>query len=231
MVYVTVPAAEVRPTGDSEWVVMFRVKDGELASRKLTAGINFVSERLQKVNQTLMVTPAEVDAEGFRRVTHPMAMMFLNPVIGVKDDWLMIGQSPAPINKCLAVAAGKAPSIRENERFKVEGLVPEGPVLSASFKDTSKFGDELGRMITLIGMFGGVLAVASTPDQGQSQPAKQIVQELLRIVIKLRPVVQEIDFYSSESSITTYDGKLAIRTEKVITFKPSANESPTVRAR
>jgi hypothetical protein len=215
---------------DSDWALMFRVKDSELAARKLSAGIDFVNDRLQKANQTLMIMPADVDAEGFRRVTHPMAMMLLNPVIGVKNDWLMIGNSPAPINKCLAVAAGKAPSIRENERFKAEGLIPTGPVVSASFKDTAKFGDELGQAVAKIGMLGGMV-VASSPDQEQLNPFKQVMYKLMGIIAKLGPVVQKIDFYSSESSVTTYDGGSIVRTEKVVTYKPApANDAKTARA-
>jgi len=33
-------------------------------------------------------------------------------------------------------------------------------------------------------------------------------------------VFQKIDFLSSESSLTTYDGKLTVREEMVMTYKP-----------
>ncbi|MEK7785952.1 MAG: hypothetical protein AAB658_11110, partial [Chloroflexota bacterium] len=112
-----------------------------------------------------------------------------------------------------------------------EGLVPSGPVQSASFKDTSKFGQELGAAVGMAGMFGG-MAVAGMPEKGDDErQAKRIVQSLLGMVMKLGPVLQKIDFYSSESSIATYDGKLTIRTESVVTYKkPKDSDAKTAGA-
>jgi len=185
---------------------------------------------IQKKGQMLMVTPAKVSAEGFREITHPMFAMFMRPVIGVNGDWLTIGSSAAAVNKCLDVASGKAPSIRENKRFREEGLVPAGPVAGASFKDTSKFGQELAGAIGMVGMFGG-MASAGIPDDPDSRQLKQTIQSALGILMKLGPILQKIDFYSSESSLTTYDGPLTVRTESVVTYKEhSADEPRTAKA-
>jgi hypothetical protein len=223
MISVTLPPAVVTPMSGADWVVMFRVKDTEIASQKINTAIDFVSGKLQAQGQMLMISPASVSAEGFRQVTHPMAMMFLRPVIGVKDDWLVIGSSADPVNKCLAVDAGKAPSIVTSERFKKEGLIPEGPVLSASFKDTSRFGEELGQAAAMAGMIGGMVT-AMIPDEPEARKVKQVVQKAMGIIMKLGPVLQKMDFYSSESAVTTYDGELTVRTEKVITYKPAASD-------
>src|SRR3990172_2749928 len=112
----------------------------------------------------LMISAAKVSSEGFREVTHPMLAMFLRPVIGVYGDWLMIGSSSAALTKCLDVAAGKAPSIKENKRFQAEGLVPTGPVLGASFKDTSNFGQELAGVAGMAGFVGGMVT-AGIPEK------------------------------------------------------------------
>jgi len=45
--------------------------------------------------------------------------------------------------------------------------------------------------------------------------------------MKLGPVLQKIDFYSSESSMGTYDGPLTMRSESVVTYKPSKNDGAT----
>ncbi|MDO8632837.1 MAG: hypothetical protein Q7R41_20330, partial [Phycisphaerales bacterium] len=219
MISVEMPPAVVTPMGGSDSVLMIRVKDSALAKTKFDAFVNFVKSKLQAEGQTLLITPAKVNAEGFQEITHPAVAMFLKPVIGVHGDWLMVGTSSAALNKCLDVDAGKAPSIATNARFSEEGLVPSGPVQSASFKDTSKFGQELGAAVGMAGMFGG-MAVAGMPEKGDDErQAKRIVQSLLGMVMKLGPVLQKIDFYSSESSIATYDGKLTIRTESVVTYK------------
>ena len=225
MIHVELPAAVVTPMGGADSVLMIRVKNAELASQKVNGAIDFISGTMQKKGQMLMVTPAKVNAEGFREITHPMFAMFARPVVGVSGDWLMIGKSASAVNKCLDVASGKAPSIRENKRFREEGLVPTGAVAGASFKDTSKFGQELAAGIGMIGLVGGI-ATAAIPEEPETHQVKQIVQSALTIVLKLGPILQKIDFYSSESSMTTYDGPLTVRQESVVTYKEHSTDEP-----
>ncbi|MFH1108634.1 MAG: hypothetical protein V1790_05485 [Planctomycetota bacterium] len=225
MIQVELPAAVVTPMGGADSVLMIRVKNAELASQKVNGAIDFISGTMQKKGQMLMVTPAKVNAEGFREITHPIFAMIARPVVGVYGDWLIVGKSASAVNKCLDVASGKAPSIRENKRFREEGLVPTGAVAGASFKDTSKFGQELAAGIGMIGMFGG-MATAMIPDEPETHKVKQIVQSALTIVLKLGPILQKIDFYSSESSMTTYDGPLTVRQESVVTYKEHSTDEP-----
>ncbi len=228
MISVTLPPEVVTPMSGSDWVYMFRVKDGELANRKMNAAIDFVNNTLQGHGQSLMIGPASVNGGGFRQITHPMMMMFFRPVVGVKGDWLMIGSSADPINKCLAVAQGKAPSILSSKRFQREGLAPKGPVLSCSFKDTSNMGQELGTLAGMVGVFGGMATTPIPDDKPEGRRLKQLIQKLMGVATKLGPILQKIDFYSSEASTCTYDGELTIRTEKVVTYKaPDATEPNT----
>ena len=151
--------------------------------------------------------------------------MFVRPVVGVKDDWLFLGTSVAAINKCLDVAAGKAPSIVQNKRFQEEGLPAKGPVLSVSFKDLTNIGQEMAGVVGIIGMMGGLMT-AQIPDVPDDQPGahetkrvKRVVQKIMGIIMKLGPVLQKIDFFSSSASVCTVDGNI-IRTEYVTTYKP-----------
>lgn len=231
LITVQMPAAVVTPMGGADRVWMIRVKDPKLASEKVNAAIDFISGKLQRHGQTLMVSPAQVQAEGFRQVTHPLAMMFLRPVIGVKDEWLMIGTSAGAINNCLDVAAGKAPSIRRNERFQAEGLIPDGSARAVSFTDTSTLGQELGAFVGMVGMFGGMVSAAIPSDQPDNAKVGQMVQKTMGIVMKLGPVMQKLDFFSSKSSVSTYDGALDFRTKSVVTYRaPSPDESKTASA-
>ena len=226
MISIDLPAAVVTPMGGADWVWMVRVKNSELAATKVNAAIDALSSQMKGKGQMLMVSPAKVNAEGFREITHPMFAMFMRPVVGVNGDWLTIGSSAAAVNKCLAVASGTAPSIRENKRFMAEGLVPTGPVAGASFRDTSNFGQELAGAVGMIGMVGG-MASAAIPDEPEARHVKQIIQSGLGIVMKLGPILQKIDFYSSESSMITHEGPLTVRTESVVTYKDrSANDAP-----
>lgn len=226
MISIDLPAAVVTPMGGADWVWMIRVKNSELAATKVNGAIDALSGQLKGKGQMLMISPAKVNAEGFREITHPMFAMFMRPVVGVNGEWLTIGSSAAAVNKCLAVASDKAPSIRENKRFSAEGLVPTGPVAGASFRDTSNFGQELASAIGMIGMAGG-MATAMIPEEPETRQVKQMIQSALGIVMKLGPILQKIDFYSSESSMSTYDGSLTVRTESVVTYKDrSANDVP-----
>jgi len=223
VVSMEMPAAIASPMGGADWVLMIRVKDGEVASTKVNGFLDMIAARLKAEGQMLMLSPAKVNATGFREITHPYMAMFLKPVLGVSGNWLMLGSNAGAINKCLDVAAGKGPSIVENRRFKEEGLIPKGPVSSVSFRDTSHFGQELAAGAGMIGMLGGI-AIAGFPEHdADSKQGKQILQSALATVMKLGPVLQKIDFYSSEASMTTYDGKLTLRTEKVVTYKASSN--------
>jgi len=206
--------------GGKDWVTMFRVKDTELAAQKLDAGIEFAAAAVQGTGQMLMISPAPVKGEGFKEITHPVMLAFARPVIGVQRGWLMVGSSAAAINKCLDVASRDAPSILQNERFRKEGLIPRGPVLAASFKDTTRLGNELSSLSTLMGMMGMGIAMNVAAEDPEARDVIKFAQRAAGILGKLPPALQQIDFYRSQASIQVYDGKDTIRTEYVITYRP-----------
>ena len=217
MMTVTLPTGVTTPIGGTDRVIIIRVKDTPLASQKINSAISFLRAKLQAKGQCLMVSPAAVQADGFRSVTHPALAMYLRPVIGVKDGWLFIGTSVDAINKCLAVAAGEKPSIMANERFQKEGLIPDGPVWRASFTDLSTLGSRLGGIAATAGMASGI-ALAAIPDEPGTHAPKRFFKTLVPIAMKLGPILQTIDFYSSQSTVTTFDGS-ALRSNEVVTYK------------
>ncbi|MBI4718298.1 MAG: hypothetical protein HY763_10870 [Planctomycetes bacterium] len=227
MISVSLPATVITPARREDSVLMIRVKDSALATAKLSAAITFVEGIFKGQQPGLVVQPAAVKAEGFREITHPLAAMWVRPVIGVAGEWLIVGTSADAINKCLAVAAKEAPSIRENDRFRKEGLVPDGPVVSASFTDTSRFGEELAEGVAMIGMIGGMIPMFAAGNLGEGEEAAQakkvigVIQKATTIISKLGPVLQKIDYYSSEASMATFDGTV-LRDTSVVTYKDPA---------
>ena len=219
MASIEMPPAVVTPMGGGDGIFMVRVKNTELAQAKLNAFVDMIKSRMQAEGQALMISPAKIDAEGFREITHPSLAMFMKPIIGVHGDWMMIGTSSTALQKCFDVSAGKAPSVMKNARFSEEGLIPKGPVRSASFADTSKTGQELASALGMVGMFGPMI-VGGMPDKtAEEKQQKQVIESVMRILVKLAPVLQKIDFYSSASSMGSYDGKLTLKTESVVTYK------------
>lgn len=219
MINVEMPAAFVSPMSGADWVSFIRVKDAEIAAAKVNRGLDSLAAQLKAQKQPLMLTEAKVNSPGFREVAHPYVAMFFKPVIGVHGEWLIMGSSAAAINKCLDVSTGKAPSIVTNARFKDEGIIPKGPVYGVSFRDTSNFGQEMAQGIGMLGMIGPLMLAGMPEDDPDAKQAKKIITSAITILMKLGPVMQKIDFYSSDSSMTTYDGKLTVRHEAVVTYK------------
>ena len=63
--------------------------------------------------------------------------------------------------------------------------------------------------------------IADAGEQGPYHP----------VLMKLGPVLQKLDFFSSEASVTVRDGPLAVRTKRVTTYKsPVGNKSQTADA-
>jgi len=220
-VMVSLPAAMATQMGGGDGVLLIRVKNAELARQKIDAGITRLQAVLAELQQAQMltITPAgEVEAEGFRAINSPMMMMAggLRPVFGFTGDWMMIGTSSSAVNKCLKTASGEAPSVLKNERFTSEGMVPRGPVSSASFKDLSNLAHEMTQMMMGFALMGAFV---------QANPDMQPVGKVLQILTKLGPVVQHLDFFSSQSSISRVEGPVW-RTDSVITYKATAGEPP-----
>ncbi len=216
---VTLPPAFKTAFGAGEWVLLARVKDAELALAKVNTGAEKLAEFLKtNMNQLVTISDApEVNAERFRVISHPMmAMVGLRGVYyGVKREWLIVGTSPTSINKCLDTGAGKLPTIASNPRFQKEGVIPSGPVVSASFTDLTNMAEELGGAFLGLGMLGALI-----PDQPDAKGAKALINTLGR----LAPAVAEIDFFSSQASATTFDGK-AWRSTTVYTYRPSPKKT------
>lgn len=191
VIAMTFPPAIQTGMGGTDLVWKLKVHDDAKALSSLNMQVDRFSEVL------MMAPAADVSAEGFRSVTHPMVAMFLKVTYGVKDGWLYLGNSSAAINKCLATAAGEAPSLAANERFKKEGLTPQGPITSASFADTSKFGSEMATALMTLPMMG--MFIPQTPE---TQP----ITAFFRLAGKLAPVAATMNFKRSTSSITRLEG-------------------------
>jgi len=245
MVRITLPAshseASTQPAPDltgqeSATVVMLGVRDPKLAARKVKAALDRLSNALAnlEVDQAdptamfktmfrlpLTSQPARnVPVKGFRKVSHPICSAFFNPVYGVWGDWLVIGTSEEAIASMIATARGKHPNIQASERFQREGLRATGPVFAVSYSDLSHVGEEIGQMLDMLRLIGGITKMSS------GEQAGRILQDLLVIIGKLGPLARKVDFLQSKASITTFDGK-AWRTRSVLSYKPPA--PPTTR--
>ncbi len=211
----TIPAAVPGPFRSEDSVLLIQVRDEKKAAEKVKAGLDKLNDLLRSVQQPLASQPAEVSgADGFRTVTHPMLAMFLQPVYGVADGYLIIGTSPQAVDACLATARGERPSVVENERVVSEGLIPKGPVYSASFADMTKLGQNIAQMLGMMGMVSAMI-----PQQPELKPVKS----LIGIAGRLAPVAMKLDFFVSQSAVCTFDGK-AWHVRQVTNYSPPKPE-------
>jgi hypothetical protein len=73
-------------------------------------------------------------------------------------------------------------------------------------------------VIGSIGMMGPMI-VGMMPDEEGLREVKPVLMRTFGILAKLSPVLQQIDFYSSEASLTTVRGS-EVWTQNVVTYKP-----------
>ncbi len=199
----------------SDWIMMLSVRDEARARQMVDRLFEIVQPMVQQ--QQGVVAGEEIEGtEGFRSVALPQLAMFgLNkPTLGINDGWLFFASSPDMVRRVLEVSRGQAKTIAASERFRKEGLMPDGNVLSVSFTDLTGLGQQLAQML---GMFG--FAQMMLPPEAAANPA---VRAALGIPPKLARVARKLDFLQSKATVKTLDGSV-VRTRSVVHYrKPPA---------
>jgi hypothetical protein len=220
-VSVSLPAAVTTPFGGGDSVFLMEIKDAEVAMKQINRGIEVLKKKMEELEQPLIIRDVEIEgAQGFQSITHPMIMAFLKPVIGVHGDRLIVGTSKEAIETCLATSKGEHPTIKENERFKAEGLKPLESMYAISYTDQSGLAEEIGGIIQGVSMG---LNMASAFMVHEEPEAGRVLQSIGSILGKLGPIVSEIDFYLSSASITKC-GEGYTLTERVTNYRPPKKE-------
>lgn len=209
VIAVTFPAAMQTGLSSDETLLKVKVRNGNAAMAS-------IKKQLDHLKDTFFITPASaIKADGFQSLTHPMmALMGLGQVVfGVDDNWLYVSTSPSAVNKCLATARGESPSFAKNERFVSEGVLPEGPVASATFSDKSNQGQKLAMTLATAPM---ILGMVMPPSAGNDN-----MRVGLAMLGKLSPVAARLNFQRSASTVCTFkDGRWL--TKSVSTYKEYA---------
>lgn len=190
-------------------VMMLGVKDEDLARKQLDTALAHVMKimpELAKKNPAMAMmgirsTPTNRDSlPGFHNIY--FGMMPQPVVCGVIDQHLVFASSADAVELCLATAQGKHPSVRDNETVMAEMIHTKRPAQMVSFTDQRNTGNELAQVLGMVGVFGGMAGMA-IPDPD----AQKVLTSVLKIVAKLGPVAQKIDFFKSTSYAVTFDGQ------------------------
>ena len=192
-----------------DWVFMLKVSDEAKCKAQLDKLVA-MAEPMLSGNQG-SIAPAEIPGtEGFRTVNHQMLMMMggVAPTFGVKSGWMMVGSNAKYIEKTLATIGG-GENVSKNSRYEKEGLQPSGDVLSISFSDQTKLGEQLAAALGMLPMLK-----MSMPDI-QKNP---VADGLIDIAARFGRVLRKLDFLNSSSSITTMDGN-TVRVKTLTTYR------------
>lgn len=184
-----------------EWAYILKVKDEEKANTALNKAFEMLSASMAE--QGGGVEDARLDeAEGFRVIILPpfVAMMIGQPVVGVRDKQLFIGNSRAVVAMALQTGTGDMPNFSDSERFKAEGLPLGDRVTKFNFKDLTRLGEELSQVFGMVGMLQMFMPPEVTKDP--------MMLTLLSAANKVGRVVRELNFYQSSCSVTTFDGRV-----------------------
>ena len=205
-------------------VFMLPVRDPEKAQKVLDWATEAINGALAtQGTQGAGVEDARIEgAEGFKQVILPPLFAMVpglgQPIYGIQRDHLFLANGPKVLSAALKTAAGTEESFEKNERFREEGLPLAPNMTGFSFQDLSNFGEELGQMLSMVGVVRMMV-----PDLGKNPAANTA----LTIVTKLGSVVKKLDFYRSKCAITTMDGN--VQHTKTVTHyqEPPKPKTPT----
>lgn len=201
-----------------EFAFLIGVRDEDKANQMVGAVMNMVA---QNGGEQVAVEDAVIEGtEGFRSIKSPLLGMvgMRAPTVGIKDGFLWFGSSPEIVDRALAVASGKEENFSKNERFQKEGLPLGENMVDISFKNMTKWGQQIGQALNMVGMLPMFV-----PEIAKNPPA----QAVLGILSKVGRVARKVDFLLSSAAATTFDGQV-LKTRGVINYRePPKPKKPT----
>jgi hypothetical protein len=197
-VSVVFPTAMMQP---GEQAMLLGLRDTDKALDAIEKGVKQIDNLLAMQGMAPLkrkAAPGELGKQGFVLITHPQfEAMGASLVMGVDQDFLLVGTAKA-LEKVSQTMNGKAPTILDNQRFKDEGVLPQGPATSVSFADVSEEAANVAMALNMTGM----LAMMIPPND----PDAEVGRQLLAMLQRLAPVAQKFDFFKTTASATTFDG-------------------------
>jgi hypothetical protein len=202
----------------SDWLLMFPVRDDAKAQKTLDDLLARANELGQQHQQFMFDEPRDPELAGFKVFVQPLlAMLIGQPVIGVKAGHLFVGSSEKIVQTALKTGTGEQDNFTKSERFAAEGLPLGENVTAFSFEDQTKYGEELGQMLSMV---GGLLPLL--PAEVQKDPT---VTTILSVVTKIGRVAKQLNFYRSTCEVETFDGQVNV-TKSVTHYQEPPKKAP-----
>jgi hypothetical protein len=199
-VSVSLPSSNPAMLGGQDSFLALRCRKPERVKELLHRLVDAIKETpVGKTQQVALVESDEL--EGFEELSVlSLAPFQVQPTIGFRDGWMMIGSNPQAIQRVLAARAGEGATITESEAFQRFQLEVEGSVAAISYTDLAATTRQISSLITQAGMAAPfIVAMAgANADPEEMKP----IQELLSLLPSVARIVGKFDFLEASLSVT-----------------------------
>jgi hypothetical protein len=222
-VSVSFPPAEASPLGGQDSVLALRCHKPDRIRELLHQLVDRLREIPFVEKQDLQLIESE-DLEGFDTLSAAMLKLFqVAPVIGFRDGWMVVGSSPAAVEKVFATRAGEGETIVDTEAFQELDLEVEGPVHAIAYTDLAESTRQTARAIAQIGLIAPVI-IGMAGQEADSEELKP-VREVLGLLPSVAKIVSKFDFFEARLSVTQEGDEPATYMRRSVTvIRPLAEE-------
>lgn len=223
-VSVTFPKAIPAPLGGGDSITAMRCQKPERIRELIHKLFDALeNEPAFKAQGIRLVKSAKLD--GFEELAAPMlTAVGFTPIFGFKDGWMIIGSSPAAVQKVLDTRAGKTPNFESSKSFKQFKLDVSGPVDSIKYTNIAEQVRGASKMLGQAGMFAPMLAGAAGPNADPE--AMALIKDVMALLPSLAQVVGKFDFYEAKMVVSQAGATAGTYEKQTVTVirAPSASK-------
>ncbi len=200
-VSVTMPGAPTPFGKGSQSVTMMRCSNPDRIQELLHRAINALGEIPEVRSQGVGLKEAP-GLDGFEQLTAQFfGMAGIQPVIGFRDGWMVMGTHAAAVETMFANQAGEGDSWSDSDRFKQFGMEITGPVSSMSYTNTGENIRNLSQGLQQAGMFAPMLiGMAQGQNSNGKGPDLKVIQEVLGLLPSVARIIGKFDFIDATTS-------------------------------
>ena len=184
-------------------VMMLRCTQPEHMLELIHRGINEL-EQIPQVKQQGVSFEEVPGHDGFLQLkANALAMAQVDPVMGFKDGWMIVGSKISAVEAVLAAKNGEAATWADSDRFKEFALSIDGPVSSVSFTNTGENIRAMSQAMQQLGMMAPMMiGMMQGQAQGEGKEALQVIQELSGLLPSIGRIIGKLDFYDATMTVT-----------------------------
>jgi hypothetical protein len=222
-VSISLPSADPVSPGGHESVLALRCHKSDRIRALLHRLLETVQKHPVVKAQQLKMVECE-DLDGFEQISSTVFMLVgIQPVVGFRDGWMIIGSSAGAVERVLDAKAGNAETIAATDNFNQFHLKIDGPVDAVSYQNLAEQTRHAARLINQVGRIAPV--VLGLIGAQNDEPWVQQVQDLLGLLPDAAKIVAKFDFYEAKMSVTQPgDSPGTYQRQAVTLVRPPADE-------